>query len=168
MRWLTLLVMAFVLVASGCGGSDDDSAASGETTIDETVTQETAAESTTDASAHADTDLSGAFDDLDCPVLAYIGWSLWPALGYGDDSGAASKVPDEIKADVEILAQALVTHSATFEDLFPPEDLGIEPGFAPLDNEVARFGAAINSLDQAGLTPVVPRLEAWTQEKCTG
>ena len=87
MRWLILLVLACVLVASGCGGSDDESAG-------------------TDAG-------------VDCRVPAdaaaamYVGWSIWHELGLGEGSEDAeasehAKVHDEIKADVETLARALV------------------------------------------------------------
>ena len=96
------------------------------------------------------------------------GWSTWQATGGPVGSGDANQVPAEIKADVETLARTLVTDSARFEDLFPPEDLGLPPGDTPLDNEVPRFSAAIDSLDQEELMPTFQRLEAWARENCMG
>jgi hypothetical protein len=166
MRWLTLL-MALALVASGCGGSDTESATSDETTLEETVAEETAGESTTDESAAEGTDLSGVLTADEC-IVAYVGWSIWQSFGFDVESGVANKVPDEIKADVDAVARALVKYSAKFDDQFPPEDLGIPPGHTPLDNEQARFWGAIDSLDEEELTPAFRRLEAWAQENCTG
>ena len=120
----TVLVIACLVlaaVAPGCGGSADDSSASDEMTVEEPTS-----ESTT--------------DDVDCRVPAdaapvmYVGWSIWEELGLGEDSEDA-KFPDEIKADVETLAEALVERSGYYSDAyagedlgFPPDDLGIPPG----------------------------------------
>ena len=41
MRWLALLGMAFALVAAGCGGGDEESAPSEETTIEELLKEVT-------------------------------------------------------------------------------------------------------------------------------
>jgi hypothetical protein len=147
MRWLTLLVMALALIVPGCGAEG------------------TAEEPTTNESTDEGTDLSSALA-LDCPVFAYVGWSIWQAPSYAVEGG--NKIPEKIKRDVETLARALVTQAARFEDLFPPEDLGIPPGDSPLDNELARFGAAIGSLDEEELAPALQRLEAWAQRNCTG
>jgi len=48
MRWLVLLVMAFALVTAGCGGGDEESAPSEETTIEELLKEATAPDSGTD------------------------------------------------------------------------------------------------------------------------
>ena len=164
MRWLALLVMALALVAVGCGGSDDDSSAVDETTVEETTTtDDTTSDETTD------TDLSGVLGDEDCLALAGVGASIAQAFSGAVDSGdeadldeLASKVPEEIRADVETLAQALATYSAEIEDI------GIEAGATPSAEQLQQLQAALASLDQEGLTAASQRLEAWAQENCTG
>src|SRR5687768_8082040 len=119
MRWLALLVMALALVAVGCGGSDDDSSAVDETTVEETTTTDDTTSDETTSDETTDTDLSGVLGDEDCLALAGVGASIAQAFSGAVDSGdeadldeLASKVPEEIRADVETLAQALATYSA--------------------------------------------------------
>ena len=80
---------------------------------------------------------------------------------YDVASGDANQVPDEIKEDVETLAEAFVRDSAKYEDLFPPEYIAIPPGRSLTDNEEAKFAAAIVSLDQEELMPTFQRLGAY-------
>lgn len=144
MRWLSILVLAIALVAAGCGGGDDESAGSDETTIEDFN-----------------------FADEDCQTLLGVDVSIAAAF-----SGAsvnienadeleelASKVPDEIKADVETLAQALAAYSAELADI------GIEAGATPTAEQLQ---AAIASLDQEELTAASNRIEAWLKENCAG
>jgi hypothetical protein len=166
MRWLALLVMALALVAVGCGGSDDDSSAVDETT---TTVEETTTTDDTTSDETTDTDLSGVLGDEDCLALAGVGASIAQAFSGAVDSGdeadldeLASKVPEEIRADVETLAQALATYSAEIEDI------GIEAGATPSAEQLQQLQAALASLDQEGLTAASQRLESWAQENCTG
>jgi len=169
MRWLSILVLALALVAAGCGGSDDESSASDETTIEETTTTDdtTTDDTTTDEST--DTDLSGVLGDEDCLALAGVGASIAQAFSGAVDSAdeadleeLASKVPEEIRADVETLAQALATYSEEIQDI------GIEAGATPSAEQLQELQTAIASLDQEELTAASQRLEAWSQENCTG
>ncbi len=167
MRWLSILVVALALVAAGCGGGDDEPAASDETTVEETLTEETAEESTTEETGA--TDPSGALGDEDCLALAGVGASIAAAFSGAADSGdqadldeLASKVPDEIRADVETLARAFATYSAELEDI------GIEAGATPNAEQLQELQTAIASLDQEELTGASQRLEAWSKENCTG
>ncbi|MGH3134985.1 MAG: hypothetical protein ACRDPV_00650 [Gaiellaceae bacterium] len=167
MRWLAVPVLALALVAAGCGGSDE-SAATDETTIEETTTDETTTEETTTEDTSG-TDLSGVLGDEDCLALAGVGASIAQAFSGAVDSGSqadldelASKVPDEIRADVETLAQALATYSAELQDI------GISPGATPSAEQLQQLQAALASLDQQELTEASQRLEAWSTENCTG
>lgn len=169
MRWLSILVLALALVAAGCGGSDDESSASDETTIEETTTTDdtTTDDTTTDEST--DTDLSGVLGDEDCLALAGVGASIAQAFSGAVDSAdeadleeLASKVPEEIRADVETLAQALATYSEEIQDI------GIEAGATPSAEQLQELQTAIASLDQEELTAASQRLEAWSQENCAG
>ncbi len=167
MRWLALLVMALALVAVGCGGSDDESSAADETTVEEAITEETAEDTTEDETT--DTDAAFDFADEDCQALAGVGASIAAAFaGVGGSSGAstdeldelASRVPDEIKADVEILAEGFGEYAAKLEDI------GIEAGATPSADQVQELQAAIASLDQDELTAASQRIEAWARENC--
>ena len=107
LRWLSIFVVALALVAAGCGGSDDESAASDETTIEETTTtDETSTEESTDTSG-TDTDaFNFASEDCQSLVKAYVGLSaaIAAASGGQDVSGDIEKfsqyvdeVPEEIR-----------------------------------------------------------------------
>jgi ABC-type glycerol-3-phosphate transport system substrate-binding protein len=165
MRWLSILVLALALVAAGCGGGDDDSSASGDTTVEETTT-------TTDTSEDTTTDdgtgTTGDFDfaDEDCQALLGVGATIAAAFsGTGDANtdeleDLASKVPDEIKADVETLAQAFNAYAQKLQEI------GIEAGATPTAEQVQELQTAIASLDQDELTAASQRLEAWAQQNC--
>ena len=59
MRWLSILVLALALVASGCGG-DDEPSASDEPAVEETTTADTTTED--EGSGTSDFDVA----DEDC------------------------------------------------------------------------------------------------------
>ena len=174
MRWLTvvLVVLTLALVGAGCGGGDDESSASGDTSVTETITEDTTTDETTTAEETTDdTDLSGLLADEDCLALASAGAAFAQAFaGAGatnDESAAAleelaSKVPDEIKADVETLGQALAEYAAELEGI------GVQAGATPSAEQLQQLQAALASLDQEELTAASERLEAWSQENCTG
>jgi ABC-type Zn uptake system ZnuABC Zn-binding protein ZnuA len=175
LRWLSILVVALALVAAGCGGGSSESASSTETTVeettttDETTTEESTDTESTDTESTDTTDLSGALGNEDCVALAGVGASIAQAFSGAVDSGEqadldalASKVPEEIRADVRTLAQALATYSAKIKDI------GIEPGATPSAAQLQQLQTAITSLDQTELTAASQRLEAWSKENCTG
>ncbi|MDH4102673.1 MAG: hypothetical protein OEW52_02690 [Thermoleophilia bacterium] len=173
MRWLAALVLVLALVAAGCGGGNDESAATDETTIEETTTStdETTTEETTGETTDTTgtTDLSGILADEDCLALVGVGASIAQAFAGAVDSGdqadleeLASKVPDEIRADVETLAQSLAAYSAKIEDI------GISAGATPSPQQLQQLQVALASLDQAELTKATQRLDAWSKENCTG
>jgi hypothetical protein len=168
MRWLALLVMALALVAAGCGGSDKESAGSDETTTEETTTTETASEDTTsEETTDTDVDLSGILEDDDCLALAGVGATIAQAFtgasGDADSDELAQlvdKVPDEIKADVQVLAEAYGTYADKIADI------GIEPGSTPSAEQLQELQGALASLDQQELTAAANRIEAWAKDNC--
>jgi hypothetical protein len=171
LRWLSILVVALALVAAGCGGGSSESASSTETTVEETTTTDETTTDTesTDTESTGTTDLSGALGNEDCVALAGVGASIAQAFSGAVDSGEqadldalASKVPEEIRADVRTLAQALATYSAKIKDI------GIEPGATPSAAQLQQLQTAITSLDQTELTAASQRLEAWSKKNCTG
>jgi serine protease inhibitor len=175
MRWLSLLVVTLALVASGCGGGSSESAATTtETTAETTTTSDTTATETTTTDTTTDTtstDLSGILGNEDCLALASVGATMAQAFsgatGTTQENKAeldklASKVPDEIKADVEVLAKAFATYSAKLQDI------GIKAGATPTAAQLQQLQAALASLDQQELTAASNRIEAWSKEHCTG
>ena len=168
MRWLSILVVALALVAAGCGGGDDDSSASGDTTVEETTTTDTTTDETTTEDDGTGATGDSDFADEDCQALLGVGATIAAAFsGTGgtdantDDLEAlASKVPDEIQADVETLAQAYSAYAAKLQDI------GIEPGATPTADQVQQLQAAIASLDQEELTAASQRIQTWAQANC--
>jgi hypothetical protein len=168
MRWLALLVMAVALVPAGCGGSDNESAGSDETATEETTTTETTSEDTTsEETTDTDVDLSGILEDDDCLALAGVGATIAQAFtgasGDADSDELAQlvdKVPDEIKADVQVLAEAYGTYADKIADI------GIEPGSTPSAEQLQELQGALASLDQQELTAAANRIEAWAKDNC--
>lgn len=166
MRWLSILVLALALVAAGCGGSDNESATSDETTVEETLTEETTDGTTTDEST-TDTDLSGVLGDEDCLALASVGATFAQAIsGASTDEATqafadlADKVPDEIKGDVQVLAEWFAKYSADFAAI------GLEAGATPTAAQLQQLQAL--AAPDKEVTAASNRLEAWSQENCTG
>jgi hypothetical protein len=166
-RWLSILVLAVALVAAGCGGDDDSSSASDDTTIGLTEAT-TTDEETTEDTADETTDLSGVLEDEDCLALASAGSAFAQAFsgtGTSEDAEAfqelADSVPDEIKADVQVLAEAFATYS---EEL---QDIGLEAGATPTAEQLQQLQAALASIDQAEVTAASERLGTWAEENCT-
>ena len=166
MRWLMIVVLALALVAAGCGG-DDDSAASDTTTIEETTD-----ETTTDDG----TGTTGDFDfaDEDCRALAaaYLGVSqAFAAAAGGSDEDLqeqaeafaqyADDVPEEIRADVQTLADAY----GQYIDVL--QEAGLEPGELPSAEQAQQLQEALQSVGTADVTAASERLGAWTTENCS-
>ena len=136
LRWLSILVVALALVAAGCGGgSDNASATTDETTTEETTTtDETTTEASTDTESTDTTDLSGVLGNEDCLALASVGATMAQAFSGASGSGdlnteeldqLASKVPEEIRADVQ------TDREGDRYVLAKLKDIGIEPGTTP-------------------------------------
>ena len=181
MRWLAVPVVALALLtaglAAGCGGGGSDSSASSETTVaetttssDGTTTETTTTAETTSGETTTSPDLSSVLGNKDCLALASVGATMAKALSgtsgvSGDTSeldALASKVPDEIKADVETLAQAFSEYAGKIKDV------GITPGQTPSADQLQQMQGAIASLDQQKITDASKRIEAWSKANCTG
>jgi hypothetical protein len=172
MRWLTIAVVALsalALVGAGCGGDDEE--AGDETTLTDTVTDDTTDEETTDEGTTdeetTDDDLSGVLADEDCRALAAAGAAFAQAFtgaGGAEDVQAfeelADKVPDEIEADVRVLAEAYAEYSAELEDI------GLTAGQTPNAEQLQQLQAALASIDQQEVTAASERLSDWATENC--
>lgn len=180
MRWLTLPVVALTLLvaglAAGCGGGGSSSASSETTTTETTTSADTSTTETTPADESSTgnttdtTDLSAVLGNKDCLALASVGATMAKAFagtnGVSGDTAQlddlASKVPDEIKADVETLAKAFSQYASKIKDI------GITPGQTPSADQLQQLQGALTSLDQQELTDASNRIEAWSKANCTG
>ena len=168
MRWLALLVVSLALVATGCGGSDNESAGSDETAIEETTTTETTSEdTTTEETTESDVDVSGILNDEDCLRLAGIGATFAQALTGASDEEATEafqklvdEVPEEIKADVQVLADWLADYTAKLQDI------GLTAGQVPTAEQLAQLQTALADTNQDEVTAASQRLEAWANDNC--
>jgi hypothetical protein len=169
-RWLSLLVVAFALLAGGCGGGSNSSASSETTAADTTTTETTTTEETTSGETTDTTDLSSVLGDKDCLALASVGATMSKAFantnGVSGDTAEldelASKVPEEIRADVETMAQAFSEYASKLKDI------GITPGTTPSADQLQQLQSALTSLDQQKLTDAAQHIEAWSKANCTG
>jgi len=165
MRWLALLVLSIALVAAGCGGGSNESAASTETTTTETAMTES---TSTEETSTGTTDLSGILDNKDCLALAGIGATIAQALSGAtggntnteDLQQLVDKVPAEIQADVQTLADAFGQYAAKLKDI------GIKAGSTPSAAQLQQLQAALASLDQQKLTAASSHIEAWAKDNC--
>ena len=174
MRWFSILILAVALVAAGCGGGDDDSSASDTTAIEETTTDETTTDDTTDEDS---TETTGDFDfaDEDCQglVAAYLGVSQAFAAAAGGPNDELSEqaeafsefaddVPEEIRADVDILAAAYGDYIVVIKDV------GLQPGEIPSAEQAQELSEALQAVGTADVTAASERLGTWTTENCSG
>ena len=167
MRWLWIMVLALALVAAGCGGGDDDSSASDTTTVEET-TEATTIDDGTGATGDFD------FADEDCRslVAAYLGVSQAFAAAAGGSneelqeqaeafSEFADDVPEEIRADVQTLANAYGQYIEVLQDA------GLEPGEIPSAEQAQELSDALQAVGTADVTAASERLSTWTTENCS-
>lgn len=154
----------------GCGGGDDEAADD-----DATVTITTGTTDTTDTGETTDattTDTLGGFDfeDEDRRELAAASTAigrLFAAPGSALDESEAfeqlvDRVPDEIRDDHEVLADALGKYRETLADL------DLDPGDTPSAADVQAIVQTLGSIDQPAVTKATQNIGTWVQENCTG
>ena len=178
MRKLVVLLaaLALALSAAGCGGGDESSASSDatmtESITDETATDETTTDETSTDTTGSDTDAPFNWASEDCQnlVKAYVGLSAAVAAASGgqDVSGDIEKfaqyvdeVPDEIRDDVKTIAAAYTTF---LDEL---EKIGYKPGEVPTADQIQALQDASQSVGSPEVQAASERLTAWTNENCT-
>ena len=171
MRWLALLVCAFALVAAGCGGGSDESAATTETATSDTTTSDTAtSEETTTSEDTTGGTFNWTSEDCQSLVKAYVGLSAAVgAASTGQDvspqieqfSKYVDEVPEEIRADVQTIASAYGEFATKLKDL------GYKPGDVPTAEQLQQLQAASDSLGP-DIQAAGERVSAWTSKNCSG
>jgi hypothetical protein len=173
MRWLALLVCSFALVAAGCGGGSDESAATTETTTETTTSETTTTETSTDETTTSEDTTAGAFnwtsEDCQSLVKAYVGLSAAVgAASTGQDvspqieefSKYVDEVPDEIRADVQTIASAYGEFATKIKEL------GYKPGDDPTAEQLQQLQAASNSIGP-DVQAAADRVSTWTTKNCS-
>jgi hypothetical protein len=169
-RLAALLVAALALVAAGCGGGSDEASSDTDTVAVETTTTDTTTEdtATTDDTATdtSSTDV-GALTGK-CADLAGLGTKLASAMG-GQDAGVedvsklfdelADEVPDEIKADWQVLAENFGKIAEALK--------GVDLTSGTPDAEtLAKLQALSATLDSQEVQQASAHIEAWVSQNC--
>ena len=167
-----LVVAAVALVAAGCGGSSDEASSDTATvTAEETTTEATTTEDMTTTeemtTEETTTDASSALTGK-CADLAGLGSKLAAAMG-GQDSGVADvsqlfdeladQVPDEIKADWQVLAE----NFQKIADALKGSDLS---SGAPDAATLEKLQKLSTTLDSKEVRQAAAHIEAWAQKNC--
>jgi hypothetical protein len=164
-----LLVAALALVAAGCGGSSNSDEASSDTAtvaVEDTTTEATTTEdmmTTEETTTDASSVLTGK-----CADLAGLGSKLAAAMG-GQDAGVADvsqlfdeladQVPDEIKADWQVLAE----NFQKIAEALKGTDLSSgTPDAATLE----KLQKLTTTLDSKEVQQAAAHIEAWAQKNC--
>jgi hypothetical protein len=166
---LVFVVLLVAVTTAGCGGGGDESSASGDTTVTETVMEDTI--TSDDSAGDADlSDLSGILADEDCLALAGVGATIAQAYTGGAASSGestaelnalAARVPEEIKADVQAIAKWYADYSSKLEAI------GIGEGETPSVAQLQQLQSALASFDQQELTDAAENISAWAEDNCS-
>ena len=167
---LVLLIAVLALVAAGCGGdSKSEATADTETTV---VTETTASEdttATTDSSATSTDETSIGSLSGECAEFAGISTKIAESLsGQNANLESASKafaeiadkVPDEIKADYQVIAE----NFAKIAEALKGVDL--QSGETPGPEALAKLQELAASMDSAEVQQASQHIEAWVQKNC--
>jgi len=176
---VALALSALAFAVAGCGGGDEEAGEDPGITIvtDETTTDETTDDTTTDDTTTEDTETdtggTGDFSSADCVELVQASVAFAQAFAtagsgtLGEDASGifdrfADQAPEEIRADIQILADAYA------EYLTALADIGLEPGETPTQEQIQQIIQAFASLDQQAVADASARISAWTAQNCPG
>jgi hypothetical protein len=174
MRWLTIgvVVAAFALVGAGCGGGDDESSADTDTVVatDTAGTDDTTSDDTT--TEETETDVSGGLASGDCAeaVTAFVALGQAVAASGGSDESVeessrlfqefADKAPDEIKDDIQVLADAYAEYIAVLGDI------GLQAGETPSADQIQQITQASAALSTPEVAAASENFNTWASTNC--
>jgi hypothetical protein len=170
-KLVVLLLAALALAVAGCGG-DDSNEASGDT--DTTVVEETTTEDTTEETTEETTTADTTTDDDTslggkCAEFAGLGAKISQAMSGGnaglEEASAlfdelASEVPDEIKADFEVIAENFAQIAEVLKDV------DLAEGETPSAEDLAKLQELTTSINSTEVQQASQNIEAWAQENC--
>jgi hypothetical protein len=176
---MTLALIPLLLFLVACGGDDDDD---GDAGGDQPSASDSGGSDSSDGDGDGDSDAN--VDDAEailenCPELLASFGAISAIGGGGDPSAdfdvndaveafqnAADQAPDEIKADMQVMADAFADFSAAIEDV--GVDLNDPASFAALNAEQqAQLLEALQSFDSPALTEANANLTAYFTENCS-
>jgi ABC-type glycerol-3-phosphate transport system substrate-binding protein len=177
MRPLTILLVLAVLAfgAVGCGGGSNSTATTSTTTTEGTTTQETETTAATETSMteSTSTEASGFnFASGDCKKLLAAGQELSQSLSAAATDkqklqeskqlfqSFVDKAPSEIKADLQILADAFSKYIDALGDI------NLKPGQTPDAATLQKLQQAIASVDQTKVQQASQHLDTWAKSHC--
>jgi hypothetical protein len=173
------LLAALMLVATGCGGSSNNSAATTEAATTEAATTEettteaaTTEEATTEAAtteATTTSALGGLVASGKCKELANLGQKYSSALsGAGGSQDLkktaqivqefADKAPSEIRADFQVVADYMSKVADVAGNL--------KPGQTPDAATIAKLQKLSTEIDTQKLTTASQNITAWVSKNC--
>ena len=172
-KLMVLLIAVLALVAAGCGGDSKSEAtpATVETTVetDTVATDTNVAEDTTATDSTATTGIDTSALSGPCADLAGVSAKLSESLsGQTSDLASASKlfdelasqVPDEIKADYQVIAK----NFAKIAEALKGVDL--TSGQTPSPEALAKLQEVTASMDSAEVQKATQHIEAWVTKNC--
>jgi hypothetical protein len=179
MRWtmFAVLVAALALVGAGCGGGDDEGAGDTDTAVvtdtatEDTTTEDTTTEDTTTEDTETDTGGSGSLASGDCAELIGASAALSEAFGAAGTSGdlgdagtafdsLADRVPDEIRDDFQVLADAYSEYADAIQDI------GLEAGETPSAEQIGELTQALSAIDTQGVSEASTNISTWASANC--
>lgn len=174
MRLLTIaLVLALAVVGAGCGGDDESSGDTTDTTTEETFTFDTTEDTETDGTEtdETDTDAGDGLATGECQELVDASTQLSQAFGAAGTSGDlgdsseffeefADRAPDEIQGDFQILAEAYSEYADALGDV------DLQSGETPSADDLQALQEALSSIDQAEVTAASQRISEWATANC--
>jgi len=164
-----LMLALLALAAAGCGGDDSsDASADTETTVVEATTGEDPTDDVEDLTETTGDDEIGQLSGK-CAELAGIGAKLSQSLtGQSGDLDEAARVfdeiadevPDEIKADYEVIAENFGKIAEALKDV------DLQSGEAPNAEAIAKLQQLATSMDSAEVQEASANIEAWAEKNC--
>lgn len=156
---------ALLLVAAGCGGGDDESAADTQAAATESA-EPTEATETQTAEESGEPDFTSSEN---CRELVELGSKTAAALsGTDPDAGTtknlldayADEAPEEIRADFQVIAEAYGKMAEALEDVAVPA------GETPDPEAAAKLQEIVASIDTAELTTANANITTWVEMNC--
>jgi hypothetical protein len=164
-KLVSVLVVAFLVIAAGCGGKKKSAAPGSAATTTSTAATTTGGTTTTAAPTFASTKncaqllgLAAKFSQAFSGASGNAKTSLTDAAKLFQ--AMASAAPSEIRGDFQTIAGAFSAYAQAFAKA------GIKAGQTPTAAQIAQLQTAVKSFSTPKLQAASQRLQAWGQKNC--